>query len=183
MTTRTRRTLSLLFLLLSPVLIRTPAPAQSTGPTLLTRDQAGTIMPATVFYRGRTAGIQARNSAGLKFPAKDGDKLLLAATVDTSGYSSAIQDTYQAYLITEFPIEIGGKTLAPGAYGMGFIAGDQFVALDLGGNKLLTAASTRDTTLPRPTPLQILADPSSPGRFRLYSGRSYVTLTPNFHSQ
>jgi hypothetical protein len=155
------------------LLLLTASPIVLQAQSILTRDQASAIMPATVFYRGRTASIQARNTAGIRL---SGDRLILVATVDTSGYSTAIQETYQSYLLTEVPLQIGGKTLPPGAYGFGFVAGDTFTALDLGGHPLLTATSTRDTALPRPNPMQILADGSSPGHFRLYSGRNYVTL-------
>ncbi len=145
----------------------------ASAPVILTRDQASAVMPATVFYRGKTASVQGRNSAGLKLA---GDRLVLVAAVDTSGYSTSIQESYQDYLITEVPLQVGGRTLAPGAYGVGFVAGDQFVALDVGAHELFKVASVRDAGLARPNPLQILADPAGAGRFRLYSGRSYVTL-------
>ena len=147
--------------------------ASASGPVILTREQASAVMPATVFYRGRTASVQARNSAGLRVA---GDRLVLVAAVDTSGYSSSIQESYQDYLITEVPLAVGGKALAPGAYGVGFIGGDKFIALDLGGHALFTVPSVRDAALARPNPLQIVADVGA-GQFRLYSGRSYVTLS------
>jgi hypothetical protein len=165
-----------------------PLPAQASAaatqpataaPGLLTREQAGAVMPATVFFRGQSASTQARNSAGLRLP---GGKLILAALVDTSGYSSAVRESYQAYLLTEVPLHIGGKELAPGAYGFGFVASgsgssDKFVALDIGGNVLFTVPTTRDTALTRPNPLQLVRD-TAPGSFRLYAGRSFVTLMP-----
>lgn len=148
--------------------------------TILTRDQAGPIMPATVFYRGQSAPIQARNSAGLRLR---GDRLVLAAMVDTSGYSTGVAQNYQAYLITEVPLRIGDQTLRPGAYGFGFLdahgAGpDQMIVLDLGGNELFRTQTFRAPDLNRPTPLQILPDPTSPDRFRLFLGRSFVPLSP-----
>ncbi len=146
-------------------------------PTILTRDQAGPILPPSVFFRGQSAPIQARNSAGLRL----GDRLVLAVLVDTSGYSSGVAQTYQAYLITEVPLRIGENTLRPGAYGFGFVGGgggDQMVVLDLGGNELFRTPTTHEPTLARPTPLQILADPASPNRARLFLGRSFVVLAP-----
>ena len=163
----------------APAKTRAQAGEQAGGETsaaaavILSREQASAAMPATVFYRGRTASVQARNSAGLRLP---GDRLVLVAAVDTSGYSSAIQESYQDYLLTEVPLQLGGKLLAPGAYGVGFTSGDRFTALDLGGHALFTVASARDGALARPNPLQILADAGAPGHFRLYSGRSFVTL-------
>ena len=140
---------------------------------ILPRDQAGPIFPATVFYRGQSAPIQARNSAGLRLR---GDRLVLAAMVDTSGYSSAVAQSYQAYLITEVPLRIGAETLRPGAYGFGFVKGDQMVVLDLGGNELFRTPTTREPALSRPTPLQILPNPAAPDTVRLFLGRSFVVL-------
>ena len=162
-------------LLLAPVFCAQTASAQqaSGSSAILTRDQAGPLLPPTVFYRGQVASIQARNSAGLKFADS---KLVLATIVDTSGYATSIQQTYQGYLITEVPLQIGDAKLAPGAYGFGFVSGTGMVAMDLGGNRILTTPTTADAKLTRPNPLQILPDPSSPTRFRLYLGRNYVTL-------
>ncbi len=157
---------------------QTGASASSSGkvsPGILDHEQASAILPATVFYRGQSASVQARNSAGIRLT--DG-RLILAAIVDTSGYSSAIQQTYQAYLIGEVPLRIGDHTLPAGAYGFGFVAGDQMVVLDLGGNELFRTATTRDAGLKRPRPLQIVSDASSAGTYRLYLGRNFVDLIP-----
>jgi hypothetical protein len=140
---------------------------------ILNREQAAAILPEKVFYRGLSAPIQARNSGGVRFADS---KLVLTALVDTSGYSTAVKEKYQAYLITEVPLTLGDQKLAPGAYGFGFIADDKMVVMDLGANQLLSTATTRDTALPRPNPLQILPDPGSGSRYRLYLGRSYVTF-------
>jgi hypothetical protein len=148
---------------------QTAATPPSNAPAILNRDQASGILPPSVFFRGQSAPIQARNSAGVRLP---GGKLVLAALVDSSGYSSAIQQTYQAYLITEVPLAISGQTLSPGAYGFGFVAG-KMVVMDIGGNEILHAATTRDTSISRPTPLQII---SADGSSRLYLGREYVSL-------
>lgn len=143
------------------------------APVILNRDQAATILPQSVFFHGQSASIQGRNSAGLSL--HDG-KLVLVALVDTSGYSSALQQTYQAYLLTEVSLTIAGQHLPPGAYGFGFIAGSKMVLMDIGANEILHAPTTRDESLARPTPLQILPDNS--GAFRLYLGRSYVSFAP-----
>jgi hypothetical protein len=161
-----------LFSLALAVLLAGALSAQE-KPTILTRDQAGTLIPATVFFRGQIAPVQARNSAGLRF---HDSKLFLAALVDASGYASSVQETYQGYLITEVALKIKGKTLPPGAYGFGFIAGDRMVAMDVGGNDVLSVATARDAQMARPNPLQIVSDATSPDHFRLYLGRSYVIL-------
>lgn len=101
--------------------------------------------------------------------------LVLTALIDTSGYSSAVQQKYQAYFITEVAIEINGHPIAPGAYGVGFVGGN-FGVMDIGAHDLFAVAATRDTELKRPTPLQVIADGSA-GRYRLYEGREYVVIS------
>lgn len=154
------------------------APAATAQPSAkagaLDRAQATAILPATVYYMGASAPVQGRNSAGIRFA--DG-KLALMALVDSSGYSSEIQQTYQGYLWNETQLRIGDKTLAPGAYGFGFVAGNRMVVMDIGGHEIMHATTTRDENLKRPDPLQIIPDASSPGRYRLYLGRSYITLS------
>ncbi|MGH9563701.1 MAG: hypothetical protein ACRD3S_19785, partial [Terracidiphilus sp.] len=82
---------------------------------------------------------------------------------------------YQGYLITEVPITVGGQKLPAGAYGFGFLDGGKFVVTNLGGHDVLTAKSANDTSLTRPRPLEVTADPS--GGFRLYAGRAYVQFS------
>jgi hypothetical protein len=145
--------------------------AQSTvTPKVLTASEAGKLLPDAVFFRGQSAPIQARNSGGVQF-AKDA--FLLVTLVDTAGYSSSVQEKYQAYLITETPINIEGHRLEPGAYGCGFLAANAFVVMDIGGHDLFSVRSARDADLRRPTPLQVLPSPRGAG-YRLYVGRDYV---------
>ena len=157
----------------SPVGATPIATTASAQPGVLTATDAARILPASVFFRGLSAPIQGRNSAGVRFADK---RLMLVALVDTSGYSSQVQEKYQAYLVTEWALEIDGHHLAPGAYGCGFIANDTFIVQDIGAHDLFTAHSTRDAALHRPTPLQIMAAPEGAGSYRLYAGRNYITF-------
>src|ERR1700675_2399067 len=86
-----------------------PAPAKG----VLGADELKQLIPTNFFFAGKTAAVQLRNSAGVRFSS---GKLLLAALVDTSGYSSAIEEKYQGLLITETTLHIEGATLKPGAY-------------------------------------------------------------------
>jgi hypothetical protein len=148
-----------------------PAPAL-TGDTILHATEAAKVFPATVFFRGQSAPVQARNSGGIKF--SDG-MLVLAALVDNSGYSTAVQQKYQAYLITEAAIDISGHLLPPGSYRVGFVEG-HFGVMDIGNHDLFTVDSTHDAELKRPNPLQVTAD-GRPGKYRLYEGRDYVVIS------
>jgi hypothetical protein len=128
------------------------------------------LLPETVFFRGQVAPTQQRNSGGVRF---SDDFYMLAALVDNSGYSTGIREKYQAYMLTEVPLDFGGKTVPPGAYGCGFLTGGKFVVLDLSANDLLQVASQRDAELKRPVPLQVVSGGSG-GAYRLYFGRDYV---------
>ena len=141
------------------------------APVLLTPAQVEHLMPATVYYRGQSAPIQLRNSAGARF-APDG--YLLVAMVDTSGYASSVQEIYQMYLITESTLTIGGRHLAPGAYGAGVVNG-KFIVTDVGGHTLLQADTNLDQSMPRPRPLQLLSDPA--GGLKLYLGRTWISIS------
>ncbi|HMD43469.1 MAG TPA: hypothetical protein VKH45_10365 [Candidatus Acidoferrum sp.] len=127
------------------------------------------LFPDKVFFHGQVAPVQARNTAGVRYP--DGF-LVLAGLVDNSGYSSGIREKYQGYFLTELTLEIGGQTLKPGAYGVGFLDADKFVVMDLGGNDLLQASSKKDSEIKHPVPLQVVAGEA--GAYRLYKGRDFV---------
>jgi len=150
------------------------AAADSSSPGILKAPDMANLIPATVFFRGQVASVQARNSGGVKLA--DG-MLVLSALVDTSGYSTAVQQKYQGYFITEVALDINGHTLKPGAYGVGFVEGNKFLVMDLGAHDLFTASGVHDTELKRPTPLQVLAD-TVPNRYRLYINRNYVVFSP-----
>ena len=152
---------------------QSPTPAAAPPPTkdtiLHAAEMNEHIFPARVFFRGQTATSQLDNAGGVRYA--DGF-LVLAALVDNSGYATRIREKYQAYLITEVPIVIGGQTLNPGAYGFGFLDNNKFVAMDLGANDVVNATSTHDADIRRPIPLQFVA--ADAGSFRLYHGRDYV---------
>lgn len=139
--------------------------------SVLTAAEVGKkLLPEGVFFRGQVASVQDRNAGGVRYA--DGF-LVLAGLVDTSGYATGIKEKYQAYLINEVPVEIGGQTLKPGAYGIGFLEGNKFVVMDIGANDVLQADSTKDTEMKRPLPLQFKAS-SGAGNYRLYHGRTFV---------
>ncbi|HEX3435762.1 MAG TPA: hypothetical protein VHT24_03270 [Pseudacidobacterium sp.] len=144
--------------------------AQSTAPVVLHAAEAAKALPDAVFFRGQSASIQARNSAGIHFPD---DMYVLTALVDNSGYSSGIQQKYQAYFITEAPLDFNGHTLQPGAYGVGMVNGS-FLVMDIAAHDLFTAPATHDAEIKRPTPLQLNADGD---HYRLYLGRNYVVFS------
>jgi hypothetical protein len=151
------------------LLASSPVFAQSASPTILHAAEAAKLLPDAVFFRGQSATIQARNSAGIHFAD---DMFVLTTLVDNSGYSSGVQQKYQAYFITEVSLDFSGQTLKPGAYGVGIIK-DHFIVMDIAAHDLFTAPIAHDAELKRPTPLQLNADGD---HYRLYFGRDYVSF-------
>lgn len=146
------------------------SPADGKETVLKAADITPKLFPERVYFRGQTAPAQLRNTGGVHF---SDDFYVLAGLVDSSGYSTAIKEKYQAYLLNEVTMEIGGQTLKPGAYGFGFLNGGKFVVMDLAANDVLQAASQHDTEMKRPVPLQVVASATA-GSYRLYVGRDYV---------
>jgi len=148
------------------------APSSSTGSeTILKASEitSSNLFPDRVFYRGKTAPSQLRNTGGIHFA--DGF-YFLAGLVDTSGYSTAVAEKYQAYVIAEVALDFNGQQLKPGAYGAGFVGG-KFIVTDLGANELFEVNAQRDTEMKRPIPLQVVAGAAA-GAYRLYHGRDFV---------
>jgi len=145
-------------------------PAEGKEVVLKAANVTSKIFPERVFFRGQSAPVQFRNSGGVHFAD---DLYVLAGMVDSSGYSTAIKEKYQAYLLNEVTLEIAGQTLKPGAYGIGFLNGGKFVVMDVGANDLLQVASQHDADMKRPVPLQVVAAAAA-GSYRLYAGRDYV---------
>ncbi len=153
----------ILALLSSPV-------AQQASEHMLTSDELTKVVPAEYFFWGQKATVQLRNAVG--FQLADG-KMALAALVDTSGYSSGIQQKYQGMLITDVKLNIGGSGLVPGQYGFGFTADGKFVVMDVASNDVLGTASQTDEALHRPVPLKLVEDGAG---YKLYAGKKWVAI-------
>lgn len=162
------RTFAFCSRLVFAALIAVPLAASAQG-IILHAAEAQKLLPDSVFYAGKSANTQLRNSAGIHYAD---NHYVLAVLVDTSGYSSAVQEKYQGYLLTEVPLAFGDHTLVPGAYGIGFVT-DHFIVTDIGTHDLFQAHATRDDQMQRPVPLQILPG-TAPSEHRLCLGRSCV---------
>ncbi len=145
------------------------SPAKDKEVALKAADITAKLFPEKVFFRGQNAPVQFRNTGGVRFAD---DFYVLAGLVDNSGYSTSIREKYQAYLLNEVTLEIGGQILKPGAYGFGYLGGGKFVVMDIGANDVLNGTSQRDAELKRPVPLQVVAS-STAGSYRMYAGRDY----------
>ncbi len=144
--------------------------AQQASKHILSVDEVKKATPTEYFYRGQKAPVQLRNAVG--FQLADG-KMTLAALVDASGYSTAIQQKYQGLLITESKLDIGGSTLPPGQYGFGFAADGKFVVMDVANTDVLSVPYQTDQALQRAVPLKLVADGDD---YKLYAGKKWIAI-------
>ena len=139
--------------------------------TILTGAELTRVVPPGFYFGGLNAPTQMRNAAAARF----GDKrYVVAGLVDTAGYAADVRAKYEGFFITDSPIRINGNDLAVGAYGFGFSDDGKMQVLDLAGNAVLSASTTKDAELKRPRPLMMFA--SGEG-LRFYNGKDYVTIT------
>jgi hypothetical protein len=144
--------------------------AQKASKHVLNAEELKKAVPTEYFFRGQKAPVQVRNSVG--FQLADG-KMTLAALVDASGYSTAIQQKYQGLLITESKLSIGGSELAPGEYGFGFTSDGKFVVMDVANNDALNTPSQIDSALQHAVPLKLAEDGEG---YKLYAGKKWVAI-------
>ena len=146
--------------------------AQQASKHILSSDELKKAVPTEYFFRGQKAPVQLRNAVG--FQLADG-KMMLAALVDASGYSTAIQQKYQGMLVTESKLNIGGSSLPPGQYGFGFAADNKFVAMDVANSDVLSASYQTDQALQHAVPLKLVADGDG---YKLYAGKKWIAVKP-----
>lgn len=145
------------------------ASAQET-PAILTPAERARVVPAGFYFEGQSAPTQLRNASAVRFGER---RHVIAALVDTSGYSSDIRAKYEGFLIVDLPVSMGGAELPVGAYGFGFSDDGKFNVFDVSGNRVLSVDASQDRALRRPRPLMMMRAADG---LRLYSGRSYVTV-------
>ena len=136
---------------------------------ILSGDALKKVVPTTYFFAGQSAAVQVRNSVALKSAA---GHFVLAGFVDTSGYSTAIQEKYQGFFITESKLTFDGATLEPGEYGFGF-KGGKFLVMNVASTDLLAVSTANDDQLKHPVPLKVEKDGEG---YRLYAGKNYVAF-------
>ena len=141
--------------------------------TILTGAELSRVVPASFYFQGQVAPTQMRNSAAARFGT---NRYVIAGMVDTSGYAAEVRAKYEGFLIADSEITINGSKLGVGAYGFGFSNDGKLNILDLAGNEVLSASTTKDTKIKRPRPLMMT---KSGNGIRLYSGRDYAEITAN----
>ena len=144
--------------------------AQQASKHILSADELKKAVPTEYFFRGQKAQVQIRNAVGLQ---SANGKMVIAALVDASGYSTAIQQKYQGMLITESKLNIGGSSLPPGQYGFGFAADGKFDVMDVANDDVLSASYQTDQALQRPVPLKLVEDGEG---YKLYAGKKWIAI-------
>ncbi|HEY3136255.1 MAG TPA: hypothetical protein VGL29_09530 [Blastocatellia bacterium] len=143
--------------------------AQETA-VVLSGAEHNRVVPTSFYFEGQSAPTQMRNSAAARFGS---NRYVIAALVDTSGYSTEVRAKYQGFFITDSKVNVGGKELGAGAYGFGFTDDGKFNVFDVGGKQLMSASATKDSAIRRPRPLMMSVEG---GALRLYAERSYVVI-------
>ncbi len=144
---------------------------KTTAPEILNQTETAKIVPSSFYFAGQSAPTQMRNAAVARLGK---DRYVIAGLVDTSGYSTEISGKYEGFLITDSPINLGGKMLETGAYGFGFSADGKLHIFDLSSKEIMSIETMSDKDMKRPRPLMMSA--ASDG-VRFYKGKNYVLVS------
>lgn len=165
-------------ILLAVTLVAWPnvARAQRTFVQVTGRDFDKAV-PKDFYLEGNAIPVQARNAALL---TTEGARVLFAL-IDTTGYSSQIQQKYMGMLISETSFSLCGKSVHVGSYGFGLekppetsAMDAKFFLYDQAGSKVLGCFSKKDSNISPPKPLQAVISQGTPAR--LYLGRYWLEL-------
>jgi hypothetical protein len=141
------------------------------APEVLNETDAARIVPSSFYFAGQSAPTQIRNSAVARIGK---DRHIIAGLVDTSGYSTEISGKYEGFLITDSPVNIGGRQLGTGAYGFGFSIDGKLHIFDLSSKEIMVVETKNDAEMKRPRPLMMIVAPNG---VRFYKGKNYALIT------
>jgi hypothetical protein len=135
-------------------------------------------LPKEFYLEGNAIRTQERNAALVKTPA--GARVLFAL-IDTTGYSSQIQQRYEGMLITEGNLSLCGTVVGVGSYGFGYTKlppnsteDGKFFLYNQAGEKVAECATKKDTEIKLPNPLHVAVEKEKPAK--LYLGRYWLEL-------
>ena len=155
-------------------------PASAQGVFKVEKGEAlNKIIPRDFVLEENSIPTEKRNSTLVRTPS---GARLVAGLLDTSGYSSQVQEKYLGMLIAEGNVEVCGHQVAVGSYGFGLAKAEdtaggrpsKFFLYNQAGNKVAECAAEWDDHLKNPRPLQVVA--SGSGTARLYLGRTWIEL-------
>jgi hypothetical protein len=138
------------------------------GFKVVTGKPADNAIPNDFYLEGNRIPVQKRNAVLVNCPM--GGRIVIGL-IDTTGYSSQIQQKYEGMLISETHFTIGGQKIGVGSFGFGHTkpaaTSDEDMRLtiyDQAGNKVAEATGKKDASLSKPSPLQVKDN-------KLYLGR------------
>ena len=165
-------------LLASVLLLPSPSPGARSAPrnhafAVETGRPFDAALPHDFYLEGNAIPTEKRNAALLVTPS---GKQLLFALLDTSGYSSEVQQKYIGMIIAEGPVMIGGARIPVGSYGFGLkkAGGKTFLAIyNQAGTRMGSCLMKMDSRLQAPRQLQVILAGAAA---RLYIGRDWVEV-------
>ncbi len=165
--------------LMTAVLAVWPSAARAqSGFELVSGKAFDSAVPKDFYLEGNAIPTQKRNAALLKTPA--GARVLFAL-IDTTGYSSQIQQKYEGLIISESKITLCGMAIGVGSYGFGFTKPaatgaeeGKFFVYDQAGGKVVECALKKDAELAQPKPLQVVVAKGGPAK--LYLGKNWLEV-------
>lgn len=174
-----RAHLLIAILLISAITMAWPKEARAQGAfEKVTGKEFDSAVPKDFYLEGNAIPTEKRNTTMLK--TSSGARVLWGL-IDTSGYSSQIQQKYIGMLITEGKIAVCGKPIGIGSYGFGLEkpAGEtsedgKFLLYDQAGGKAVECVAKRDAKIAQPKPLQVVIAKTGPAK--LYLGRYFVAM-------
>jgi hypothetical protein len=135
-------------------------------------------VPDRFYLETNAIPVQKRNAAFLVAP---GGSHILFALLDTSGYSTMVQEKFKGMIITEGKVSVEGDKLSAGSYGFGVVIPSdtaeqtaKVILYNQAGEKLTVLTAKKDTQLKRPVPLQVVVEKG--GTAKLYLGRHWLEL-------
>jgi hypothetical protein len=164
--------------LLLSVMAAKPASAQ--GVFKVEKGEAfNKVIPKDFVLEENAIPTEKRNSALVMSPS---GARIVVGLLDTSGYSSQVQEKYLGMLIAEGRVTVCGRHVAIGSYGFGLAksgsaAGghaSQFMVYNQAGEKVAECTASWDAKIKSPRPLEVVVHGGRTAR--LYVGRTWVEL-------
>ena len=144
----------------------------------VTADAFNRAVPTDFYLEGNHIPVEKRNAAVLK--NAQGARVVLAL-VDTTGYTSQIQQKYAGMLITETKISVCGNALGVGSYGFGLerpagagTADAPFRIYNQAGEKVGECTAKKDDSVKQPKPLATTTAKGGPTK--LYLGKYVIEI-------
>jgi hypothetical protein len=146
------------------------------GYQVVTGKEFDSAMVKEFYLEGNAIPTQKRNAALVKTP--QGARVLFAL-IDTTGYSSHIQQKYEGMIISEGGFKVCGQKLGVGSFGFGHTkptaTSNEDMKLhvyDQAGAKIAECSGKKDAALAQPKPLQVVKGEPT----KLYLGRHAFDL-------